>query len=215
MRLLIVGDQRTNTAKVEVLVDRTRHELIGSQVLDQALETLKLSGSVDAVLLTGGASEPVTQDHVDALREVAPTLGIIVVSDQSAEAPDSSVAILRQPFAKSELDAALAESVSIAPACGDEFSAVRLDPASYFRSPGALADDPRLSFAEKLELLEEWRIDREATLRAAEEGMDITAEAAPETVLPAIVQAIERLHEQDASAAPTPSLTAGLWSRLH
>lgn len=55
--------------------------------------------------------------------------------------------------------------------CTEDFEVVSQDPAKYYRNPSAVADDPQLSSAERLRLLDEWHIDISRKLSSDEEGM--------------------------------------------
>lgn len=55
--------------------------------------------------------------------------------------------------------------------CTEDFDTVIQDPAKFYRNPAAVADDPQLSSAERIRLLDEWQMDISNKLAADDEGM--------------------------------------------
>ncbi len=97
----------------------------------------------------------------------------------------------------------------------DPFDIVLGDPAAYFETPRAIADDSSLSRAEKLQLLDEWAKDIADRSSAADEGMipDVPGQIECDDALAAKIFAVREAVE----ATPEDGLittAVRLWKRL-
>ena len=97
-----------------------------------------------------------------------------------------------------------------------DFDFVMQDPASYYRRPSEILEDPQLSRDERLKLLEEWQMDISLKLTADEEGMTPPhpRDSAKDAVLlEEIAAANETLSQEPEQSGMMAALTR-LWHRL-
>jgi hypothetical protein len=97
----------------------------------------------------------------------------------------------------------------------DPFDIVSGDPAAYFETPQAIADDSSLSRAEKLQLLDEWAKDIADRSSAADEGMipDVPGRIDRDVALASQIFAVREAVEATQEAGLIPAAVR-LWKRL-
>ena len=102
----------------------------------------------------------------------------------------------------------------------NDFDIVATNPAAYYSGPAAVFDDPDLTRAEKLRLLEEWEIDLTRQLESDGEGMAQGLDQADEgrrandaALLKQVANWRRRAMEEDIAAANS-TVVGRMWRRL-
>lgn len=86
-----------------------------------------------------------------------------------------------------------------------DYEQALLDPAGTFDVPDMVVDDPRLSRAQKIEILRRWQYDANELEVATEEGMG----GGEESMVGRVAQALDRLEAGEQGEADAPHKQRG------